>query len=159
MDYDNAFEPDAAIVSNAAPRQVFFNLFDNAMEASPAWAGFSISRQEDKLAVVVWGAGPGSRPEMLASFGKPYQSSKRRRGRGLGLFLVVNAVRKLGSMVSACNNTGKGASLTVTLPLEAPFRNGRRWMRPLPADCRRRCGFRVRAVTLVPATWIRGGGL
>lgn len=119
LDYDNAFEPDAAIVSDAALRQVLFNLFDNALEASPAWVGFSVSRQEDKLVVVVRDAGPGFRPEMLESFGKPYQSSKRRPGSGLGLFLVVNAVRKLGGMVSACNNAGKGASVAVTLPLAA----------------------------------------
>src|SRR5690606_12646931 len=63
LDYDNAFEPDAAIVSDAALRQVLFNLFDNALEASPAWVGFSVSRQEDKLVVVVRDAGPGFRPE------------------------------------------------------------------------------------------------
>lgn len=119
LDYDNAFEPDAAIVSDAALRQVLFNLFDNALEASPAWVGFSVSRQEDKLVVVVRDAGPGFRPEMLESFGKPYQSSKNRPGSGLGLFLVVNAVRKLGGMVSACNNSRRGAFVTVTLPLAA----------------------------------------
>lgn len=119
LDYDNAFEPDAAIVSDAALRQVLFNLFDNALEASPAWVGFSVSRQENKLVALVKDAGPGFRPEMLGSFGKPYQSSKNRPGSGLGLFLVVNAVRKLGGMVSACNNPRKGALVTVTLPLAA----------------------------------------
>ena len=44
-------------------------------------------------------AGPGFAPEMLAQFGKPYQSSKGRPGGGLGLFLVVNVVRTLGGSV------------------------------------------------------------
>lgn len=119
FDYDNVFAPDAAIVSDAALKQVLFNLFDNALEASPSWMGLSVSRQEDKLVIAVKDAGPGFRPEMLESFGKPYQSSKNRPGSGLGLFLVVNAVRKLGGMVSARNNDGRGAAVTLTLPLAA----------------------------------------
>jgi len=32
---------------------------------------------------------------------------------------VVNAVRKLGGTVSAVNNPGKGATVTLTMPLAA----------------------------------------
>jgi len=119
LDYDNAFEPDAAIVSDAALKQVLFNLFDNALEASPLWVGLSVNRKEDALVITVKDSGPGFKPEMLESFGKPYQSSKNRPGSGLGLFLVVNAVRKLGGTVSAVNNPGKGATVTLTMPLAA----------------------------------------
>lgn len=127
LDYSNVFEPDAGIVSDAALKQVLFNLFDNALEASPAWVGLSVSRQEDKLVIVVADAGPGFGPEMLQSIGKPYRSTKNRPGSGLGLFLVVNAVRKLGGSVSARNNPAKGASVTLTLPLatfSGPGRDG-----------------------------------
>lgn len=117
LHYSNTFAPDAAIVSDAALKQVLFNLFDNALEASPAWVGLAVSRQEDKLVIVVEDTGPGFKPEMLESLGKPYRSSKNRPGSGLGLFLVVNAVRKLGGTVSARNNPAKGASVTLTLPL------------------------------------------
>jgi two-component system sensor histidine kinase RegB len=55
---------------------------------------------------------------MLALFGKPYQSSKGRPGGGLGLFLVVNVVRKLGGTVSAHNRPDGGAVVTIELPLE-----------------------------------------
>lgn len=135
LDYDNAFEPDAAIVSDAALKQVLFNLFDNALEASPLWVGVSVSRQEDKLVIAVRDRGAGFGPQMLESFGKPYQSSKNRPGSGLGLFLVVNAVRKLGGAVAARNNSGQeapqgakpgtgqeaghGATVTLSLPLAA----------------------------------------
>lgn len=119
FDYDNVFAPDAAIVSDEALKQVLFNLFDNAYEASPLWVGFRVSREDDKLLIAVKDAGAGFPPEMLESFGKPYQSSKNRPGSGLGLFLVVNAVRKLGGSVVARNNEWKGATVTVTLPLSA----------------------------------------
>ncbi|MDI6024965.1 ATP-binding protein [Corticibacterium sp. UT-5YL-CI-8] len=117
FDYNNVLVPDTAIVFDAALKQVVFNLFDNAFEASPDWVGLSVTRQEDKLVISVRDAGPGFSPEMLDSLGTPYQSSKNRPGSGLGLFLVVNAVRKLGGTVAAANNPTKGASVTLTLPL------------------------------------------
>lgn len=119
LDYSNAFEPNAAIASDVALKQVLFNLFDNALEASPAWVGVYANRQEDKLVISVKDAGNGFGPGMLESFGKPYLSSKNRPGSGLGLFLVVNAIRKLGGTVTAQNNSGKGAIVTLTLPLSA----------------------------------------
>jgi two-component system sensor histidine kinase RegB len=54
---------------------------------------------------------------MLAEFGKPYRSSKGRPGGGLGLFLVVNVVRKLGGVVSAENGVIIGATVTLKLPI------------------------------------------
>jgi signal transduction histidine kinase len=40
---------------------------------------------------------------MINQIGKPYQSTKGKPGRGLGLFFVVNVARKLGGRVSASN--------------------------------------------------------
>jgi recombination protein RecA len=56
-------------------------------------------------------------PEMLERLGTPYHSTKGRGG-GLGLFLVVNVVRKLGGSVSARNRPEGGAVVTLNLPLE-----------------------------------------
>jgi len=74
-------------------------------------------RDGDTLVLRISDAGPGFAAEMLAQFGKPYQSSKGRLGGGLGLFLVVNAVRKLGGVVSARNLPQGGAAVTMSLPL------------------------------------------
>jgi two-component system sensor histidine kinase RegB len=117
FDYTNAFGKDAAIVSDTALKQVIFNLFDNALEASPNLVEVGIRRAEDDLVITVSDEGPGFSEEMLATFGKPYRSSKDRPGGGLGLFLVVNVVRKLGGVIAAENAAGKGAILTLTLPL------------------------------------------
>ena len=57
--------------------------------------------------------------EVLERLGQPYQSTKARAGAGLGLFLLVNVMRKLGGGVSAANRSGGGASVRLTLPLEA----------------------------------------
>ncbi len=111
------FGADLAIVSDTALKQVVFNVLDNAFEVSPHWVEFAASRDTDALVLKISDNGPGFTPEMLAQFGKPYQSSKGRPGGGLGLYLVVNVVRKLGGQVTAQNRPGGGASVLLTLPL------------------------------------------
>jgi two-component system sensor histidine kinase RegB len=117
LDYVNSFTPDAAIVSDPALKQVICNIFDNALEASPAQVAVRVERRGDELAILVEDEGPGFVPEILASLGKPYRSTKGRPGGGLGLFLVSNVMRKLGGTLSAQNREGGGARVTVTLPL------------------------------------------
>jgi two-component system sensor histidine kinase RegB len=116
---ENAFGIDVPIVSDTALKQVIFNVLDNAFEASPRWLSFAAARDGDTLVLKVRDKGPGFAPDMLAQFGKPYQSSKGRQGGGLGLFLVVNVVRKLGGVVSAANRPRGGAIVTLNLPLSA----------------------------------------
>jgi two-component system, sensor histidine kinase RegB len=117
FDYTNKFDPDMEIVSDTALKQVIFNLLNNAFEASPGLVGVRVSRENDALVVKVDDRGPGFAPEMLEEFGKPYRSSKGRPGGGLGLFLVVNVVRKLGGAVTAENAEIGGAEVTLTLPV------------------------------------------
>ncbi len=72
----------------------------------------------DTLWLEVRDLGPGFAEDILEHLGTPYQSTKGRGG-GLGLFLVVNVVRKLGGSVSARNHPEGGAVVTLRLPLEA----------------------------------------
>ncbi|WP_043112896.1 ATP-binding protein [Solimonas flava] len=119
LEYDNEIDEDARIVSDTALRQIIYNVLDNAFEASPGWVGMQVLRDGETLTLTVSDRGPGFAPEMLAQFGKPYQSSKGRPGGGLGLFLVVNVVRKLGGRVLAENRPEGGARVTLQLPLAA----------------------------------------
>jgi two-component system sensor histidine kinase RegB len=117
FEYTNAFGQDEAIVSDTALKQVIFNLFDNALEASPNVVRVGVGRTDGDLVITVSDEGPGFSKKMLAEFGKPYRSSKGRPGGGLGLFLVVNVVRKLGGLVTAENAARRGAVVTLTLSL------------------------------------------
>lgn len=116
MPYDNNFSPDEQMISDTALKQVIFNVLDNAQEASPHWLSVSAERRDEKLVFSVRDRGPGFDPDILAALGQPYMSSKGRPGGGLGLFLVVNVVRKLGGDISA-RNTNPGACVTLSLPL------------------------------------------
>ena len=62
LDYENRFGADAAIVSDSALKQIVFNLFDNALEASPKWIGVGLERQEDMIVLQVKDAGVRIRP-------------------------------------------------------------------------------------------------
>jgi two-component system sensor histidine kinase RegB len=114
-----ALGEDVAIVSDQALRQVVTNLLDNAYEVSPGWIRLNAERRGDMLRFEVLDLGPGFSATQLENFGKPYHSTKGSPGAGLGLFLVVNVVRKLGGTVCVHNRPDGGATVTVELPLAA----------------------------------------
>jgi len=107
------------IVSESSLRQIIFNVLDNASDVSSGWVGLSARCWEGELQLTVSDRGPGFPPEMLEHFGKPYQSTKGRPGGGLGLFLVVNVLRKLGGSVRAANSSLGGATVTLIIPVSA----------------------------------------
>nr|WP_028164263.1 ATP-binding protein [Bradyrhizobium elkanii] len=115
--FRNEFGTDLPVVSEVALKQAIFNVLDNSAEVSRDWIELAAERADDRLMLSVTDRGPGFAPEMLAQLGKPYQSSKGRPGSGLGLFLVVNVVRKLGGVVTARNNAEGGATISLELPL------------------------------------------
>ncbi|HUA78101.1 MAG TPA: ATP-binding protein [Acetobacteraceae bacterium] len=119
LDYAAEIGADAAIASDTVIRQILFNVFDNALEASPGWVGIRAAREGEFLVVTVRDRGRGFAPEILANLGKPYQSTKNRAGSGLGLFLVVNVLRKLGGAIAARNPPEGGAEVEIRLPIAA----------------------------------------
>jgi two-component system sensor histidine kinase RegB len=119
LHYTNRLNDDFMIASDILLKQILFNVLDNAFEASPAWVGLDISRDGDLLVISVRDAGPGFSADMLVEFGKPYMSTKQRPGSGLGLFLVVNVLRKLGGRASAINVPTGGAIVELSLPVAA----------------------------------------
>ena len=119
LEYHKVLPQDPTIVSDSALKQILVNVLDNALEASPDWVGLTVVHDGETLTLSVRDRGPGFAREMLERFGKPYQSSKGRPGGGLGLFLVVNVVRKLGGRVAADNPPEGGARVSLFLPLAA----------------------------------------
>lgn len=118
-------EVDVPVIADPGLRQIIGNVIDNAIEVSPdlvlieAWlegegTGGGTARQ---LVLTVSDRGPGFAPEVLGRIGQPYISTKGRDGGGLGLFLVVNVIRKLGGVVSVDNRASGGASVQLAIPL------------------------------------------
>lgn len=119
LDYAATIEEDAAIASDAVLRQSLMNVLDNALEASPDWVAVRAAREGDTLAVTVSDKGGGFAPHILENFGKPYQTTKGANGSGLGLFLVVTVLRKLGGSINARNRSEGGAEVELRLPVDA----------------------------------------
>jgi two-component system sensor histidine kinase RegB len=117
LTFRNAFGEDVPIISDSALKQTIHNVLDNAIEASPIGVTLAASRDGERLVLEVTDVGHGFAPDMLERLGTPYQSSKGRAGGGLGLFLVVNVLRKLGGSVTAGNRPEGGAIVTMSLPL------------------------------------------
>ena len=115
--FENRFGQDLPMVSDSTLKQMICNVLDNALEASPRWVRMETTREADTLVLTVTDAGPGFSPEMLASFGKPYHSTKGRPGSGVGLFLSVNVARTLGGSIAARNRPEGGAVVILRLPL------------------------------------------
>ncbi|MGH6614516.1 ATP-binding protein [Sphingomonas sp.] len=117
--YDDAFGTDVPIVSDTVLQQMVFNLLDNAAEASSEEIRIGLARDGDTLLVTVADRGSGFAAATLDAIGRPYNSTKRTAGAGLGLFLVANVMRKLGGTMEARNRPGGGAEVVLHLPLAA----------------------------------------
>jgi len=117
--YDNRLDTDVMIVFDALLKQVLFNVLDNALEASPGEIRVAVAEEQDVLTITVRDTGPGFPAEILRELGKPYQSTKGVPGRGLGLFLVMNVLRKLGGLVIASNAPAGGAAVELRIPIHA----------------------------------------
>ncbi|TPE65066.1 HAMP domain-containing histidine kinase [Sandaracinobacter neustonicus] len=108
---------DAPMLADPALRQVIGNAIDNALDVSPDWVGIHAMIEGEMLVLEISDRGPGFTPEMLSAFGRPYHSTKGKPGGGLGLFLLVNVIRKLGGAVTGANRAEGGALVRISLPL------------------------------------------
>lgn len=115
--FEDRLGEDRPIVSDRALGQALTNLLDNAAEAGAAAITLTAGLEEATLVLTVQDDGSGFPPEVLAALGRPYNSSKERRGAGLGLFLATNVLRTLGGTLQARNPTGGGAETILRLPL------------------------------------------
>lgn len=112
---------EVPIIADPGLRQIIGNVIDNAAEVSPelvvieAW--LEDEAESPSLVLTVSDRGPGFAPEMMGRIGQPYASTKGRDGGGLGLFLVVNVIRKLGGSVFVENRRDGGASVQLAIPL------------------------------------------
>lgn len=118
IEYANMLQPDEAFVSDSALRTIIRTVLDNAYEASSSWIGIAVGRINRSLTISVSDAGQGFVEPSLGNLGKAYNSTKNGAARGLGLFLAVKSVEKLGGYIEAKNGEYGGACVTICLPLD-----------------------------------------
>lgn len=98
-------------------KQVFLNLFKNAIEAMPDGGRLSIKagREREMLRVEIMDTGNGILEEELNSIFKPFYTTKR-DGSGLGLFITRSIIMKHNGRITVRGRKGKGAVFTILLP-------------------------------------------
>jgi CheY-like chemotaxis protein/anti-sigma regulatory factor (Ser/Thr protein kinase) len=113
-------------------QQVLWNLITNAVRFTPAGGSVtvSISRADQIDTIEVRDTGAGIEPQFIPFMFEPFRqadaaSTRLHGGLGLGLTIVRRLTEMHGGSVSvASEGTGKGATLSVMLPVR----------RPAPAD-------------------------
>ncbi len=117
-----------AISDRAALRVVVRNLIDNAVKYSDAPATVLVraaTRRDGDVELEVEDAGIGIPPQDLKRvfhrfYRVPNERVRKRRGTGLGLFVVWALVRNLGGEITAhSDGPGRGTTMTVRLPAPA----------------------------------------
>jgi len=101
--------------------RVFLNLVNNAMEAIGENGSIEISAQREGGSVVVTvdDDGPGIPANVRKQLFRPFVTTGKRQGLGLGLALSREAVLSAGGDLWAEDKAGRGARFSVRLPLAA----------------------------------------
>jgi len=100
-------------------KQVVINLLQNAIEAMPGGGVVTVESGlvDGRAVLVVRDTGPGL-PEGLDVF-QLFVTTKA-QGTGLGLSIAQQIVLEHGGEIAAASEAGKGATFTVSLPVERP---------------------------------------
>jgi signal transduction histidine kinase len=104
-------------------KQIFLNLFKNAIEAMPSGGTLSVSAfpQAQNLVINISDTGSGI-PEGVDIF-QPFTTTKP-HGSGLGLSVVRELLSAHGGTISYTSKKGDGTTFQIVLPLPSPTAGG-----------------------------------
>jgi len=96
------------------------NFVENAVDFAQSKVTVTGSWTTDTLHIVVQDDGPGFPPDILAKLGEPYVTTRRAQpgygGMGLGVFIAVTLVERIGGQVDLSNAPEGGARVSLLLP-------------------------------------------
>jgi signal transduction histidine kinase len=111
--------PDIVLfVDKQKLRQVFLNLLKNAAEAMPQGGKVLVQaeRKGAQVLIRVSDTGAGMEPEVAEKVFDPFFTTKdRKKGYGLGLFVVHNIIQEHGGDISVESSPGRGTTFTISL--------------------------------------------
>jgi signal transduction histidine kinase len=113
------------VIDTVQIARVIANLLGNAIKFTPAGGRvrLHVRAQSDSVQVAVADDGPGIPPEELPRLAERHFRGTRSRGvdgSGLGLFIVRAVVEAHGGTLRIASSVGRGTTVTVNLPLDAP---------------------------------------
>lgn len=120
IELDYRADPSAMVFGNTGQlREIFLNLFINAVQAMAGSGRLSIAAQRAgrMLEVQVCDSGPGVRADAVARIFEPFYTTKAAtHGTGLGLAISTEIAREHGGTIELRSNSPQGAVFCVALP-------------------------------------------
>jgi C4-dicarboxylate-specific signal transduction histidine kinase len=106
-------------------QQVLINLFFNAAEAMPGGGTLTVRAainppghaEEDKLTIAVADTGVGIEPAAMANIFRPFFTTKKKKGMGLGLSICQRILNAHGGRISVESAAGSGTTFYLHFPL------------------------------------------
>ena len=99
------------------------NFIENAVDFAQTEVQIIGAWSDTQLNIVVQDDGPGFPPDILAKLGEPYVTTRRSQpgygGLGLGVFIAVTLIERIGGTVDLTNAAEGGARVSLTLPRAA----------------------------------------
>jgi two-component system NtrC family sensor kinase len=125
IDIQTDLAPDLPIIASdqAQLQQVFLNLISNAIDAigTNGSIGVRTRHQDGYIHVKIEDDGPGMTPEMQRKIFEPFFTTKEAgKGTGLGLWVSLGIVEKMGGTITLESEEGEGSTFTVRLPIVVP---------------------------------------
>lgn len=109
-------QPPPRVVAELTLAQAITNILNNAADASPDSVEIDVRWSADELVLQIADRGAGLAPEVQASAGELFFTTKS-DGLGLGLFLAYTTFSRFGGDVRLMPRDGGGVLCRLTLPL------------------------------------------
>ena len=115
---EQEFQEASVKLDDASLKQVWLNLFQNALEASAEGGKIRVrcAIEGGRARVTIADDGAGMTPDVLARVGEPFFTT-RAQGTGLGVHLSRQLVQGAGGTLELTSRPGAGTTLQVALPL------------------------------------------
>ncbi|MBU8848172.1 MAG: PAS domain S-box protein [Desulfobacterales bacterium] len=121
MELDLVENPGVVLASRDQLRQVFINMFSNAMYAMPDGGSLEISTKvvAEKLFIIIKDTGTGIKPEHMKKIFDSFFTTKKEsvQGVGLGLSVCYGFIKDHGGDIIVESEEGQWTKFTITLPI------------------------------------------
>ncbi len=121
VSFDLVEDPGAIIASRDQLRQVFINMFSNAMYAMPDGGSLDISTEvvSGKLFIIIQDTGTGIKPEHMKKIFDSFFTTKKEsvQGVGLGLSVCYGFIKDHGGDIIVESEEGQWTKFVIMLPI------------------------------------------
>lgn len=108
--------PVVSIIPDRTLHQALLNILNNAAEASPDGAALEVQETRERLQLIISDDGPGIAEDVRQRLGHAPLPRREGGGLGLGLYLAITTLERLGGSVEFQARSPGGTRVKVDLP-------------------------------------------